>query len=94
MSASHPVAVKLDPDVHARMRKLAEAQHRPAHYLMREAIAEYVEREEKREAFRQEAMAAWSAYQADGLHVTGDEASDWLARLEAGEDAEPPECHG
>lgn len=93
MAATHPVAVKLDADVHARMRQLAKAQHRTPHYLMREAIAQYVEREEKREAFRQEAVKAWSAYQATGLHVTQAEADDWLARLEAGQDVEPPECH-
>ena len=93
MAATHPVAVKLDADVHARMRQLAKAQHRTPHYLMREAIAQYVEREEKREAFRQEAVKAWSAYQATGLHVTQAEADDWLAQLEAGQDVEPPECH-
>ena len=60
---------------------------------MREAITQYVEREEKREAFRQEALAAWEAYQASGLHVTHAEADDWLARLEAGQDVEAPECH-
>lgn len=61
--SAHPVAVKLDADVHARVRQLAKAQHRTPHYLMREAIAQYVEREEKREAFRQEALAAWTTYQ-------------------------------
>lgn len=93
MPAVHPVAVKLDPDVHARMRKLADAQHRSTHYLMREAIAEYVEREEKREAFRQEALTAWAAYQVTGLHVSHAEADGWMAQLEAGQDVEPPECH-
>ncbi|WP_421359511.1 CopG family ribbon-helix-helix protein [Agrobacterium rosae] len=93
MPGPHPVAVKLDPDVHARMRKLAETQHRSTHYLMREAIAQYVEREEKRETFRQEALVAWSAYQENGLHLKQGEADDWLAQLEAGQDVEPPECH-
>jgi predicted transcriptional regulator len=60
---------------------------------MREAIEQYVDREERREQFRQDALAAWAEYQATGLHVTGEEADAWLARLEAGEDAEPPECH-
>jgi hypothetical protein len=50
MPAAHPVAVKLDADVHVRLRQLAKAQHRTPHDLMREAIAQYVEREEKREA--------------------------------------------
>lgn len=93
MAGLHPVAVKLDPDVHARMRKLAETQHRSTHYLMREAIAQYVEREEKREAFRQEAMTAWSSYQETGRHLNQREADDWLGKLEAGQDVEPPECH-
>lgn len=93
MPAPHPVAVKLDADVHARVRELARTQHRSPHYLMREAIAQYVEREEKREAFRQEALAAWAAYQETGLHVTHDEADTWLAQLEVGQDVEPPECH-
>lgn len=93
MPAAHPVAVKLDADVHARVRQLAKAQQRTPHYLMREAIAQYVEREEKREAFRQEALTAWAAYQANGLHLSHAEADDWLAQLEAGQDVEPPECH-
>ncbi|QCI97279.1 CopG family ribbon-helix-helix protein [Agrobacterium larrymoorei] len=93
MPGPHPVAVKLDPEVHARMRKLAQAQHRSTHYLMREAIAQYVEREEKRAAFRQDALEAWSAYQASGSHLNQTEADEWLAKLEAGQDVEPPECH-
>ncbi len=93
MSVAHPVAVKLDPEVHARVRQLAKAQHRSAHYLMREAIAQYVEREEKRAALRQDALQAWGGYQATGQHVSHTEADAWLAKLEAGQDAEPPECH-
>ncbi len=72
---------------------ISRAAHRP-HWLMREAIRQYVEREETREAFRQSAISAWNDYQATGQHVTVDEADTWLARLEAGEDVKPPECHG
>ena len=60
---------------------------------MREAIEQYVAREEERERLRQEASAGWEKYQADGLHVTAIEADAWLARLEAGEDTEPLACH-
>jgi len=49
--------------------------------------------EEMREQFRADALVAWTDYQATGLHVTEEEADAWLAKLEAGEDAEPPECH-
>ena len=93
MPAVNPVAVKLDPDVRARIKELAKAQHRTPHYLMREAIFQYVEREEKRESLRQDALQAWASYQATGAHVTHAEADEWLAELEAGQDVEPPECH-
>jgi predicted transcriptional regulator len=46
-----------------------------------------------REQFPQDALAAWNNYQATGLHLTEEEADAWLAKLEAGKDAEAPECH-
>lgn len=88
-----PVAVKLDPDVQDRLKTLAEARDRSPHWMMREAIAQYVEREEKREAFRAAGLKAWEAYEETGLHVTQAEADAWLAGLAAGEDQDPPECH-
>jgi predicted transcriptional regulator len=88
-----PVAIKIDPDVKERVKRLAEARQRTPHWLMREAIEQYVEREEKREAFRQDGIRAWNEYQATGRHLTAKEADSWLAKLEAGEDVEPPECH-
>ena len=86
-------SVKLDDDLKNRIRRLADAQHRSSHWIMRKAIHDYVEREEKREAFKQDALRAWEAYQENGLHLTLEEADDWLAKLEAGEDAELPKCH-
>ncbi len=47
----------------------------------------------KRELFRQDALAAWNGYQATGLHATDEEADAWLRKLEAGEEADVPECH-
>jgi plasmid stabilization system protein ParE len=40
---------------------------------MREAIKQYVEREEARESFTAEALASWAAYQETGQHLTGQE---------------------
>lgn len=89
-----PVAVKIDADTRERVRRLAVARNRSPHWLMREAISQYVEREERREAFRQAGVEAWNAYRATGLHLTAKEADAWLAQLQTGKDAEPPECHG
>lgn len=87
-------SIKLDDELKNRIRRLADLRHRSPHWIMREAIAEYVVREEKREAFRQDAIRAWNEYQATGLHLTQEEADAWLARLESGQDMELPECHG
>ncbi|MEX3613706.1 MAG: CopG family ribbon-helix-helix protein [Burkholderia gladioli] len=85
--------IKLDDELKTRVHRLAGQRDRSAHWIMREAITQYVEREEQRESFKQDAMRAWNDYQANGLHVTHKEADAWLAKLEAGEDAEPPKCH-
>ncbi len=86
-------SLKLDAETKARLQRLADARRRSAHWLMREAIEQYLEREERRERLRQDALAAWAEYKATGHHVTAEEADAWLARLEAGEDADPPPPH-
>jgi predicted transcriptional regulator len=86
-------SLKLDAAIKERLQRLADARQRSSHWLMREAIAQYLDREEHREQLRQDALAAWAEYQATGQHVTAREADAWLARLEAGEDAELPTPH-
>jgi predicted transcriptional regulator len=92
-TVTRPVAIKIDEDIKARIKRLADARLRTSHWLMREAITQYVDREEKREAFRQDTLKAWEAFRENGLHATADEADAWLAQLEQGHDVEPPECH-
>jgi predicted transcriptional regulator len=86
-------SLKLDAELKERVQRLAATRRRSAHWVMREAVEQYVGREEKREQFRQDALAAWNEFEATGLHATQEEADAWLAKLEAGEDAEAPECH-
>jgi len=93
MPSTSTTSLKLDVEMKARIQRLAESQRRTSHWIMREAIDEYVSREEKREQFRLETLAAWEDYQRTGLHVTDEEMDEWLAKLEAGEDAPPPVCH-
>lgn len=93
VAATRPVAIKIDEETKARVKRLADARHRTSHWLMREAIIQYVEREEKRESFRQDTLKAWEEYRTTGLHVNSDEADAWLSDLEQGNDIEPPQCH-
>ena len=88
-----PVAIKIDEDTRNRVKRLAEARQRSSHWLMLEAIRQYVEREEKREAFRQDGIRAWNEYQATGLHVTGDEVIAWLDTWGEENEQAAPVCH-
>jgi predicted transcriptional regulator len=93
MAKLSSTSLKLDREMKERVQRLAAARRRSPHWVMCEAVGQYVEREEKREQFRQDALAAWTHYQTTGLHLTAEEAEVWLAKLEAGEDAAAPECH-
>ena len=92
-SATRAIAIKIDPDTRERVKRLAEARHRTPHWVMREAISQYVEREEKREAFRQNALNAWNEYRETGLHVTGDEVIPWLDTWGEENETAAPVCH-
>ena len=93
MPPSSTTSLKIDLKTKERLQRLAAARRRSPHWVMREAIEQYVEREEKREQFRQDALAAWTHYQTTGLYVTAEEADAWLAKLEAGKNAASPKCH-
>ena len=60
---------------------------------MREAIEEYLEREERKEAFRQATMAAWEEYQSTGLHATAEEVDAWMASWGTEQELPTPQCH-
>ena len=93
MTTPSTTSVKLDTNIKKRVQRLASARRRSPHWLICEAIEQYVEREEKREQLRQQALEAWNHYQATGLHATAKEADSWLAKLEAGKKTSPPKCH-
>lgn len=93
MNAVRPIAVKLDQETRDRLKRLAEARDRSTHWMLREAVSQFLSREEAREDFRQAGLTAWREYEATGQHVTHEEADAWLASLEAGEEADSPQCH-
>lgn len=86
-------SLKLDDATKARLKGLAEQRDRTPHWLMREAIRQYVEREEARESFKAEALASWARFQEDGRHLTGQEAADWLNSWGSEAEQPRPPCH-
>ena len=61
-NTTRPMSVKLDPDTRTRLENLAAVRRRSTHWIMRDAIQQYVEREEKRETFRQDTLKAWEEF--------------------------------
>ena len=90
--AAKTMSVKLDLDTRARVENLAESRHRSAHWVMREAITQYVDREERRETFRQDTIKAWEEYQETGMHATAAEVETWLASWGADDEVPAPTC--
>lgn len=87
------VSVKLDDNLRERIQSLAESKQRSAHWIMREAIKDYVTREEARRAFDQESLESLAEYEATGLHLTGEEIFAWMETWGTDEESDPPPCH-
>ena len=71
------ISVKLEDVERGRLAALAQAKQRSPHFLMREAIREYLAREEKLLAFHEEAEAAWTDYKETGLHLALNDLDGW-----------------
>ena len=87
------IAVKLDQETRDRVKRLAEARQRTQHAMVQEAIHQYLDREEKREAFRRDTLNAWNEYQTTGMHADADDVTAWLDTWGDDDDLPAPICH-
>ena len=85
-------SLKLDDALKGRVQHLASRRRSP-HWIMLEAIQQYVEREEARESFKQEALASWAACKETGRHLTGEEVRTWLNTWATDDERAAPDCH-
>lgn len=86
------IAVKLDPETKERLKKLAELKKRSPHWLMKEALKEYVEKEERAEKLRQETLERWDTYKASGKHVSNEAVIAWLDTWGREDETKRPVC--
>ncbi len=86
-------SLKISDTLKNRIHRLAGQRRRSPHWVMLEAIQQYVEREEARESFKQEALASWAAYQETGRHLTGEDIRAWLDTWGTGDEKGVPGCH-
>ena len=91
--ATTATSIKLDSALKERIDRLAESQQRSAHWLMKQAIEDYVGRAEQEEALRTELVARHRRYQETGLHLTGDEVNEWIEATLRGENPPKLEPH-
>lgn len=91
--ASATVSIKLDSSDRDRISSLARMKKRTPHYLMKEAILEYVQREEARQNFIKAADASFEHFKETGLHITLDEFSAWVDEVQNNPEAPITACH-
>ena len=84
------IGVKIDEETRERLKALAAAMDRSPHWVVKEALAEYLARGEARERERREDEARWEHYVMTGEAVPHDRVRTWLEALAAGEDAACP----
>ena len=86
------MSVKLKSQDRARLKHLAEARKRTPHWLAKEAISQFLEREEAVERFRQESLDALKEFRRTGESVPNEEVMDWLDSWETEDETEAPTC--
>lgn len=86
-------SIKIDDELKDRVQSLATLRQRSAHWIMLEAITQYVIREEARENFKQEALTSWTEYQETGLHLSSKEVRTWLNTWGTKAEKRLPKCH-
>jgi predicted transcriptional regulator len=87
------VTIKLDPADRDRIASLAGLKKRTPHYLMKEAILDYVQKEEARQNFIKAAEVSFKRYKETGLHITLNELSQWADDVRQNPDTPVPACH-
>ena len=89
---TQPMAVKLDPELKERLLRLAAAKKRSPHWIMREALREYTEREELAENLRQETLKRWETYKVTGETVDNEAVMAWLDTWGTDHETKCPPC--
>lgn len=75
------VAVKLDDTIRERLQKLGESKDRSPHWIMKNAILEYLVKEERYEKELREDQTRWENYALTGEAIPHSDMEKWLKEL-------------
>ncbi len=87
-----PTALRLDPKLKARIKKLAAKAGESPHSFMVKALEASVERAESREEWLESGRRADEAFERTRLGVPADEVHAWLRQVAKGSRAAPPKA--
>ncbi len=73
-----PMAIKITDADRERLKRLGDVKKRTAHWLAKEAISQYLEREEASELFKQETVARWEEFNQTGRSISDKAVKEWL----------------
>ena len=85
-----PLGVSLSPAQRERLKKLAVRKKRSSQWLAKEAISQYLDREEAAEGFRQETVGRWEEYCSTENGVPHEQILAWLDSWGTDSENEPP----
>ncbi len=87
-----PMAIKLPQQDRDRLQQLGVTRKRSAHWLAKEAITQFLDREEAAEQFKQESVTRWEEFCVTGKSVPHDAVMNWLESWGADNEPEAPKC--
>jgi predicted transcriptional regulator len=85
-----PMAIKLPQEDRDRLKKLGEVKKRSAHWLAKEAITQFLDREEAVEQFKKETIDRWEDYCQTGKTASNDAVINWLDSWGTDKELEAP----
>src|SRR5580698_1396386 len=74
-------AVRLDEQTYKRLKALGNAKKRAPHWLMQEAIHQYLEREEEIAEVNRDTLERWARIEAGEKTIPHEVVDKWLASL-------------
>lgn len=73
--------IKMDEATRARLKALGRLKDRSPHWLMKRAIREYLDREERYEREKQEDFLRWQRYRDSGAFIGRNDMRERLSTL-------------
>ena len=88
-----PLSIKLGAEQKDSLAKIAKKKERSVHFLLCQAVKEFIDKENAIVDFYETAKNAGEHYRKTGLHTTHEEMTAWANSLGSNNELTPPICH-